>query len=187
MSTNTVGSVGILHDVIEFPGTIANLISTGKLLEDERWEKFEILKSGNNGNKSQEQYWWGIMRNGNRVLLGIRKRDSKHSLFEATTWITQPPNIHAASSTLALTATPGVKPRHGLRRSRLDLQPLNLYGNHYIALGLPNVNALEIIDKHFDKPIFGEKGRKEIKKMAARIIPHGEANEKSIQKKEEKR
>ena len=161
--SNVKGAVGKLKDVIQLRNTPANLISVGKLFEDEKWLKFILEK---NRDDPKEQYWWGITINGNRMLIGVRNHASNLLYNANMEAINSDSRRDQSARAFVAEARNSITPRFRLKRSRHDIKETNVYEQHYVALGVPNPRDLKIIDDNFETPIFDVEGRKAIETMS---------------------
>jgi hypothetical protein len=161
--SNVKGAVGNLKDVIQLRNTPANLISVGKLFEDEKWLKFILEK---NRDDPKEQYWWGITIDGNRMLIGVRNHESNLLYNANMEAINSDSRRDQSARAFVAEARNSITPRFRLKRSRHDIKETNVYEQHYVALGVPNPRDLKIIDDNFETPIFDVEGRKAIETMS---------------------
>ena len=161
--SNVKGAVGKLKDVIQLRNTPANLISVGKLFEDEKWLKFILEK---NRDDPKEQYWWGITIDGNRMLIGVRNHESNLLYNANMEAINSDSRRHQSARAFVAEARNSITPRFRLKRSRHDIKETNVYEQRYVALGVPNPRDLKIIDDNFETPIFDVEGRKAIETMS---------------------
>ena len=161
--SNVKGAVGTLKDVIQLRNTPANLISVGKLFEDEKWLKFILEK---NRDDPKEQYWWGITIDGNRMLIGVRNHESNLLYNANMEAINSDSRRDQSARAFVAEARNSITPRFRLKRSRHDIKETNAYEQHYVALGVPNPRDLKIIDDNFETPIFDVEGRKAIETMS---------------------
>ena len=75
------GTWGTLMDVLEVVDTPANLISSGKLLENPKWIKFVIEKDPTN---PVNQTWYGITKRNEKVVLAYRNADTDLLYYAAS-------------------------------------------------------------------------------------------------------
>ena len=151
---NFAGKFRGFPGTIEDPQTPANLLATGKMLEEQQWREFKITKELNS---PSDQKWIGIRRNGEEVILG-RRNSSTNLLYEATDEAQhgsqrRPPALQSSSTSSSSHHNSTSLPAVHSHRSRTDRYEETKMNEIVQQLAFPRYETLKDLNNHVERLI----------------------------------
>ena len=136
---------------LEVPGTPANLISTGKMLENPKWDHFKITKDPNNPSKHE---WIGVKTNGEHSVIGKRSYNTNF-LYEATTAARHEPPREPSGLNSSSSKSSSLPAVHNSRSSN-DRQESEKIDSYVQQFGFPRFETLKQMNTHIIKLLLRE-------------------------------